>query len=273
MALNKEVFLKRTASAVVFSVIMLGGLMWNTWSILVLTLGIQFLCIREFVALIGHMDRDVKWSKGFVWLFQTVSAIWLLLPSFYYQTVSPWPMFLCSPSLILSVAFLSKNGNWRSGMYAVFAIIYIVIPMVLLLQMHSINTLIPIAIILMIWTSDTMAYLVGSFIGKHPVSTVSPGKTWEGIIGGGILTIVCGGVLGYYSQRYNIYDWMILSLIVSITAPVGDLLESKMKRIAGVKDSGTLMPGHGGALDRFDSLLVVVPFVYCYVWRFMPSLF
>ena len=117
-----------------------------------------------------------------------------------------------------------------------------------------------------------MAYLVGSFIGKTPFSPISPKKTWEGIIGGGILTIVTGGVFGYFTHYYNIYDWMILSGIVSISAPIGDLVQSKMKRVAGIKDSGNLMPGHGGALDRFDSLLVVMPFTFCYVWFFMPSL-
>jgi len=117
-----------------------------------------------------------------------------------------------------------------------------------------------------------MAYLVGSFIGKTPFSDISPKKTWEGTLGGIILTIAGAGIWGYYSHYYHMQDWIILSLLVSVAGTAGDLLESKLKRMANVKDSGTMMPGHGGALDRFDSLLIAAPFAFCYAYFFMPPL-
>lgn len=273
MSFNRTVFFQRTASAAVFAVIMLVGLMWNSWSVMVLAGLIQFLCMREYFTLVQKMDPEAYWSPELKWIVQVGGLVWLFLSSVYFSYQSPWPAMLCAPAFIFLFASLPENGNWKAAMYAMAGFLYIVLPMMLLIQIHTTGKYIALAIVLMIWVSDTMAYLVGSLIGKTPFSPVSPNKTWEGIIGGGVLTIVTGGIFGYVSNYYNVYDWMILSLIVSITAPAGDLLQSKLKRIAGIKDTGNLMPGHGGALDRFDSLLVVLPFTFVYVWRFMPAMF
>ena len=129
--------------------------------------------------------------------------------------------------------------------------------------------LLPLALILMIWMNDTMAYLVGSFIGKTPFSEISPKKTWEGTAGGALLTIAGAAIFGYYTGAYRMIDWIMLALCASVAGTAGDLLESKLKRMADVKDSGTMMPGHGGALDRFDSLLVATPFAFVYAYLFM----
>jgi phosphatidate cytidylyltransferase len=116
-----------------------------------------------------------------------------------------------------------------------------------------------------------MAYIVGSLIGKTPLSKISPKKTWEGTIGGIILSVAVIFLLSYFIFDYGIssYSFMIIAGIASISGTFGDLLESKLKRMAGVKDSGHIMPGHGGFLDRFDSLLVAIPFVWLYVYFFM----
>jgi phosphatidate cytidylyltransferase len=125
-----------------------------------------------------------------------------------------------------------------------------------------------------------MAYMVGSFIGKTPFSKISPKKTWEGTIGGAILCILVMGfivgpiitgnlALDILWPTFKDYNWFIIAAICAIFGTVGDLLESKIKRMADVKDSGSIMPGHGGFLDRFDSLLVAVPFVWLYVKLFI----
>ena len=121
----------------------------------------------------------------------------------------------------------------------------------------------------MIWSNDTFAYLVGSFIGKTSLSDISPNKTWEGTIGGALLTIAGACVYGYFSNNYRWIDWMALALCATVAGTFGDLMESKLKRMADVKDSGNLMPGHGGAMDRFDSLLIATPFAFMYVNYFM----
>jgi phosphatidate cytidylyltransferase len=122
------------------------------------------------------------------------------------------------------------------------------------------------------WINDTMAYLVGSWIGKTPFSPISPKKTWEGTIGGIILCVAVVTLLTRYIfilRDFHVIHWLMISLIASVTGTLGDLLESKLKRKAGVKDSGNIMPGHGGFLDRFDSLLIATPFVWLYVEIFL----
>ena len=114
-----------------------------------------------------------------------------------------------------------------------------------------------------------MAYLVGSFIGKTPFSAISPKKTWEGTAGGALLTMGGAMLYGYFSHKYRMIDWAALALCAGVAGTLGDLVESKLKRMADVKDSGTLMPGHGGALDRFDSLLLAAPFACAYLCCFM----
>jgi len=123
-------------------------------------------------------------------------------------------------------------------------------------------------IIISIWINDTMAYIVGSIIGKRPLSKISPKKTWEGTIGGMILSIVVVGLIAFFvlnSGAITSYI-MLLAAIACVAGTFGDLLESKLKRMAGVKDSGNIMPGHGGFLDRFDSLLLAIPAVWLYVY-------
>ena len=113
-----------------------------------------------------------------------------------------------------------------------------------------------------------MAYIVGSLIGKTPFSKISPKKTWEGTVGGAILCVVVIALLGYYTapaNGYHVQHWIVIALIAAVIGTAGDLLESKLKRVANVKDSGHIMPGHGGFLDRFDSLLLAIPFVWLYI--------
>src|SRR5690606_15027221 len=139
-----------------------------------------------------------------------------------------------------------------------------------------IHWVLPLALILMIWMNDTMAYIVGSFIGKRPFSSISPKKTWEGSIGGAVLTLGGTGIWAYYSPldaAFAAQDWFALALIAVMAGTAGDLFESKLKRLAQVKDSGAIMPGHGGALDRFDSLLVSLPFAFCYICFFVHVIF
>jgi phosphatidate cytidylyltransferase len=113
-----------------------------------------------------------------------------------------------------------------------------------------------------IWINDTMAYIVGSLIGKTPLSSISPKKTWEGTIGGIILAVVTVTLLGIFVLHGEGWQFAVLAGVAAIAGTFGDLLESKLKRMAGVKDSGQIMPGHGGFLDRFDSLLLAIPFVW-----------
>ena len=131
------------------------------------------------------------------------------------------------------------------------------------------SPVLPCGIIFSIWVNDTMAYIVGSLIGKTPLSKISPKKTWEGTMGGTILCILVISLIGNASGYYTFKDWVIIAACCAVFGTLGDLLESKLKRMANVKDSGAFMPGHGGFLDRFDSLLTASVAVGFYYFFFM----
>jgi len=228
MAFNWKTFQTRTLTAIVFAAVMLTGLLWNQWSFLVLFTLIHFGCWWEYVKLIKKM-YDKKYLK-YILLGLTYITIPILM--------------MIDLGIELKVYTISNTNE----------IIY--------------HKLIPCSIIFSIWINDTMAYIVGSLIGKTPLSKISPKKTWEGTLGGIIMATLVGGIIAW-QFNFDIRDMMIIAAISSIAGTFGDLLESKLKRMAGVKDSGNIMPGHGGFLDRFDSLLLATPAVWIFVQLFL----
>lgn len=123
-----------------------------------------------------------------------------------------------------------------------------------------------LTLFLLIWTFDTGAYLVGSTCGKHKmIERISPKKSWEGEIGGICLTVLISSLLGIYFFNEPVWRWIVFGLLVSVFGTYGDLSESMLKRASGLKDSGNILPGHGGMLDRFDSMLLAAPIIYVYI--------
>ncbi len=123
-----------------------------------------------------------------------------------------------------------------------------------------------ISILSIIWVNDSFAFLVGKNFGKHKLfPSVSPKKTIEGLLGGLVFSLLTGFFISKYNSDFSTLNWLIIAVIVSIIGTIGDLVESKFKRQANIKDSGNIMPGHGGILDRLDSLLFAAPFVYLYI--------
>lgn len=221
-------------TALVFVIVMLAGLFMNAFSFIFLFIFIMAGCLYEFVKIL----KKIKGNKFMYYL--PLALIYIILP-------------------LLMMIDLGISGN-------------IFLKDQIILDDLFYSPLIPCGILFSIWINDTMAYLVGSFIGKTPFSKISPKKTWEGTIGGIILCIVVISLAGYYvpvAKTLHWQQWLCLAAICAVFGTAGDLLESKLKRVAGIKDSGNLMPGHGGFLDRFDSLLVATPFV----WGFIKFLF
>ena len=171
------------------------------------------------------------------------------------------------------IGLMKKIDPVNYKLRSLLGLFYITLPIVLiiLMRVNDFNDLsdnylkvIPCGIVFSIWINDTMAYIVGSLIGKTPLSSISPKKTREGTFGGIILCVMVITLIGYLTRFYSVADWIVISLFCAVFGTLGDLLESKLKRLASVKDSGSLMPGHGGFLDRFDSMLVAIPFVFVY---------
>ncbi len=173
---------------------------------------------------------------------------------------------------------LKKIDPVNYKLKSLLGLFYITLPIVLMIMIRTANfngltdnflKIIPCGIVFSIWINDTMAYIVGSFIGKTPLSSISPKKTREGTIGGIILCVIVISLIAYFTKYYSVADWIFISLFCAVFGTLGDLLESKLKRMANVKDSGSLLPGHGGFLDRFDSMLVAIPFVFVYYSLFI----
>jgi phosphatidate cytidylyltransferase len=174
--------------------------------------------------------------------------------------------------IIIAVVTLFKYSSelyYDSGKL-IFTVIYVALPFSFALGLPKFTSyddtfsLEVLFLFILIWSSDTFAYLTGKFFGKHKMApTISPKKTWEGYVGGVVLTLV----LSYFIEQYHSDlrgNWMIVGFLVAAFAPLGDLVESQLKRNFGVKDSGNIIPGHGGVLDRLDSFLICVPVVYLY---------
>ncbi|MFZ4930682.1 phosphatidate cytidylyltransferase [Chryseobacterium sp. Mn2064] len=152
----------------------------------------------------------------------------------------------------------------------IFTVIYVALPFSFALglpKFSSYNDAFSLEVLflfILIWSSDTFAYLVGKFFGKHKMAPkISPKKTWEGYIGGVVLTLVLSYFIEHYQPELR-GNWMFVGFLVAAFAPLGDLVESQLKRNFGVKDSGNIIPGHGGVLDRLDSFIICVPVVYLY---------
>jgi phosphatidate cytidylyltransferase len=176
-------------------------------------------------------------------------------------------LILLLPVIVLFYApdtFLSSFATTLAG------IVYLALPAALFPWLGYTNNVydyrIPLGVFFIIWTYDSFAYLVGVLIGKNRMlPSISPKKSWEGFFGGLLLTVPLGWMLGKFWPVLSGTGWMLLVVLIVITGTLGDFVESALKRTAGLKDSGSFMPGHGGILDRFDSFLFAVPFVYLYL--------
>ncbi|MBK5273232.1 MAG: phosphatidate cytidylyltransferase, partial [Bacteroidia bacterium] len=182
--------------------------------------------------------------------------------------------------LPITELLFAKTIRLKNIRHSILGLIYISLSWGLMMDLYNETTIqidttggilvsnfFPLAIIVAIWINDTMAYIIGSLIGKTPLTKISPKKTWEGTISGIVLSAGIAWIIGFYILHYGYFTYhlMVIAVIASICGTLGDILESKLKRLAGVKDSGSVMPGHGGFLDRFDSMLVAVPFIWLYV--------
>lgn len=185
--------------------------------------------------------------------------------------------FVSILSFLLFTIIFSTIEIFRSGkrnpvnvMIALFGYLYITVPFILLASLnkpdHGFKLNILIYIFILIWTCDTMAYFGGRFFGRHPLSAISPKKTWEGSAAGFLFTVIISLLVHLiFPDKLSLPDAAIFGILVGIFSQVGDLFESLIKRYCDVKDSSNIIPGHGGVLDRFDSLIFVAPVIFIFV--------
>ncbi|OBW42602.1 Phosphatidate cytidylyltransferase [Chryseobacterium sp. MOF25P] len=234
----------------------------------------------SFLLLVGTWEciKIMKFGNGYEkWVvFPLVIFIFYVFSKRYFQHGFYFD-FRLSEILAISLTLIAvitlfkfSNELYIDSGKLIFTVIYVALPFSFALGLpkySSIENTFSLEVIflfILIWSSDTFAYLVGKFFGKHKMAPkISPKKTWEGYIGGVVLTLV----LSYFVEQYQPQlrgNWMVVGFLIAAFAPLGDLVESQLKRNFGVKDSGNIIPGHGGVLDRLDSFLICVPVVYLY---------
>lgn len=270
--------LQRAISGIIFVSILISAILYSSFTFYILFFFFMLVAIYEFQKL-SNFKSPLFYALG-VFSFLLSSGSLTILEK-YVPINSVFTNNHINSSFIYVLLFFAfimilfkKNGNSPfTDLGAIFlTYIYVIIPFTILIAIPFTNTnnsyegTTFLGCIILIWSTDTFAYLTGRAIGKHKLyEKISPNKTIEGSVGGLIFTLITATIISYYFTQYSLIEWLGLSILISIFGGLGDLVESMFKRAANIKDSGNLIPGHGGVLDRFDSLIFASPFIYFYL--------
>ena len=260
---------KRILTGTVYVTLLLFVLM-QTISALVLFLVVAILATLELKKIFEKQNLD----------FHTWPIIIIGLTSYLTIVFSEIKFILFLEIIIyfISLLFQNRKNTLVLAGGTLFSIIYIFIPLSLVIPIGCFenkiyNYKILFGLLILIWSSDSWAFVFGKLFGRHKLfEKISPNKTWEGFIGSIILTTITGYVISDNGFGLSQTEWMILGTITAISATLGDLFQSMLKRESNIKDSGNILPGHGGILDRFDSILICFPVFYLYLYYINPIL-
>lgn len=272
----------RTITGVLFVAIMVCGFLRPEAMILLFAL-ITGMTLWEYTGLANDIE-DVSVNR----FISTVAGVYLFLAVAGWRIglvqgfIAMTPYLLTVIYLMVSELYQKQKNPVNDWAYTMLGQMYIALPLsminIVAFQISetgepSFDMLLPLSIFIFLWTNDTGAYCSGSLFGKHKLfPRISPGKTWEGSIGGGILVMIVSGVIGYLvnsngdNHMLSIPEWVGLGVVIAVFGTWGDLVESLFKRTIGIKDSGNILPGHGGMLDRFDSSLMAIPAAVVYLY-------
>lgn len=267
-------FRQRAITGLSFAAVMTAAILYNHWTFFLVFTIITALGLFEFYKLMRSEHTDPQSITGVI-----IGTIFFLGFSFLTLFRLPWSwMMIAFPVVaLIFIAELYRNREHPFLNIAVIltGMIYFMVPLILMVRMAFDITETDVVyrgglimgFILILWSSDTGAYMLGSQIGRHRLfERISPKKSWEGFAGAVLSGLFAGWVVSHWFTMLSLTEWLIISQIIVVAGTLGDLVESMLKRSIGVKDSGELFPGHGGILDRFDGLVLSMPFVFTYLF-------
>ena len=271
----------RSLSGAILLAIFFGAILWSRWSFGVLSAVILVGCQWEFYCLCRANGAEPKVFTGLICGFALLAVNFIIFEQFGrgtadYTIGTAVSILLLFILLLIPVVFISelagRSGNPIANISSTFTgVVYVAVPVSLLLYIPLLldggvwNGWTMLGFVFIVWANDVFAYLVGCTIGRHRMcERISPKKSWEGFVGGVLGAVAVALAIGYF-RGGNLLVWGGLGVITALTGVAGDFVESMFKRSVGVKDSGKMLPGHGGWLDRFDAMLLSVPFVFVYL--------
>jgi phosphatidate cytidylyltransferase len=276
-------FITRSLTAIVFGAVVIVGLIFNSWSYLAIT-GIVLLgSLLEFFKISSPMYRKDKDHSGLYRNIMIPMALLFFVLSFYVAQNQIDSKYLFLAPIFIAIffnieLFLKSARPFRNIGLNIMALYYVALPLCLIhfvgFTQGQFTGAIVLAIMFIIWANDSGAYIVGSLIGSNKLLPhVSPNKSIEGFIGGGLFCFLLAYINIHYLSQLELFSslqlikltWYLIALVIFLFATMGDLVESLLKRSLNIKDSGSILPGHGGFLDRFDAFLFVMPFVVAIV--------
>ena len=270
-------FIQRAITGILFVAVLVGCIIGGPLSFGFLFCLISALATFEFCNLVNRQE-EVSINRNIC----TLGSIFLFFCFFYYginpaETGIFIPYLALLIYLLVSELYLKKKNPINNWAYSMMSQLYVGLPFALLNVLAFQNNMeisvsqyvfiLPLSVFIFNWVNDTGAYCTGMLFGKHRLfERISPKKSWEGSIGGAVFSILAGFALSYLFPIMSTWQWIGMALTVVVFGTWGDLTESLMKRHLGIKDSGNILPGHGGLLDRFDSTLMAVPAAVVYLY-------
>lgn len=267
----------RTVTGVLFVAVMVTGMAFRPEALILLFALITGLTTWEYCGIVNRRE-DISVNR----FITTAAAVYLNLAfAGYCSGVTPpavfIPYLLTIVYLLVAELYLKQPNPVNDWAYTMLSQLYIALPLSMVHVLAFMSTppdgevrfvgLVPLSVFVFLWVNDTGAYCAGSLLGRHKLfPRVSPGKSWEGSVGGGVFALIAAAIFGHFYPVMGIPQWMGLGLVVTVFGTWGDLVESLLKRTWGIKDSGKLLPGHGGMLDRFDSSLLAIPAAVIYLY-------
>lgn len=260
----------RALTGLFFISLVIGGIWWSDSLSVAVFLLFFVIGLTEFVNMFKKHEEvqlcSISFYTAAIGLFSILSAISLgWISSIFYVLIFPILFLILLPEL-----WHNKKNPILNLSVLIFGLIYLVIPFYLFVELSVLSikgSQVLIGMFILVWSNDSFAYLTGRLLGKTKLfERISPKKTWEGTLGGLILTSVSGILISMFlDTQFDMLFWLIASFLVALSSIFGDLLESLFKRSLGIKDTGNILPGHGGVLDRFDAAIMSAPIFYTWL--------